>query len=289
MSAPDPDPGSSPPTLATARAARGLSLAQAAEQLRLTPEMVLAMEEGRFEALGPPVFARGHLRKYAALVGVPADAVLAAYDVSASRVAESSLIPPASVHTPVRDSHGRRLPIQALVIAAGAVIALAAGGWWLWQSRRAPTDAAAQEAGPTTATPSPAGDPRVPQGVPEAMPVPGQDAAAADEAVPGPADEQPVVPATSGGLTIEFSGPCWLEVYDATGQRLAFELAGVGDLRSFEGPAPWRLVIGNAAAARVSIAGDPVSIPASLRVHDAALVLVSAAGEVGPAPAVRES
>lgn len=289
MSAPGPDAGASPSALAAAREARGLSPAQAAEQMRLAPETVLAMEDGRFAALGPPVFARGHLRKYAALVGVPVDAVLAAYEGSASRVAESSLIPPTSVHTPVRGGPGRRLPAQALWIAALVVVALATGGWWIWQSRRAPAEATGQEAGASTEAPWPAGDPLVPQGVPEAMPVPGEDPAAEEGAAQGPADGQPAVPATSGSLTIEFTGPCWLEVYDAAGQRLAFELAGVGDLRSFEGPAPWRLVIGNAAAARVTIAGEPVSIPASLRVRDAALVLVSATGQVGPATAVRES
>jgi len=287
VSAPDPDAG--PSTLAAARLARGLSPAQAAEQMRLTSEMVLAMEEGRFEVLGPPVFARGHLRKYAALVGVPVDQVLAAYDGSASRVAESSLIPPASAHTPVRHGHGGRLPTQALLVAVLVVVALAMGGWWIWQSRRAPAEVAGQDGGSSMATPLPADGSLVPQAVPEAMPAPGEDAAAPDETVPGAGDEQPIGPATSGSLTIEFTGPCWLEVYDATGQRLAFELAGIGDVRSFDGPAPWRLVIGNTAAARVSIAGDPVPIPASLRVRDAALVLVSAAGEVGPARAVRAS
>ena len=75
--------------LAAARVARGLVPAQVAQQLRITPEIVLAMEEGRYADLGPAVFARGHLRKYAALLGVPAEEVLADYDGSPSRAGEA--------------------------------------------------------------------------------------------------------------------------------------------------------------------------------------------------------
>ncbi|MBS1199861.1 MAG: hypothetical protein H6R27_539 [Proteobacteria bacterium] len=266
MSAHGLAPGSPGAALAAAREARGLSHAQAAEQMRLTAEAVVAMEEGRFEALGPSVFARGHLRKYANLLGVPADTVLAAYDGSASRSAESTLIPPASAHTPVRSHRVPELPWQALLVAAVVLVAAAATGWWLWQSRSATGEAPAGQAAEPAATsqPVPAEVPAVPEAqpdvvqdvVPPAAPADGEprdEAAtapeAAEEAAPTVA---PPGPATSGNLTIEFSGPCWLEVYDAAGERLAFELAMPGDSRAFDGPPPWRVVLGNVAAVRDS-------------------------------------
>ena len=49
----------------------GLSIEDVADRLRLNEALVLAMEEDRFGLLGAPVFARGHLRNYAALVGAP--------------------------------------------------------------------------------------------------------------------------------------------------------------------------------------------------------------------------
>jgi cytoskeleton protein RodZ len=115
-----------------------------------------------------------------------------------------------------------------------------------------------------------------------------------DEAAPaaGPEPATPVEPpaaATSGNLVIEFTGPCWLEVYDAAGERLAFELVVAGDSRSFGGPAPWRVLLGNVGAARVSIDGSVVQIPPSLRVRDAALVSVSGGGDVAAADSVRDS
>ncbi len=61
--------------LADAREQAGLSLMQAAEQLHLDVSAVKALEAGRFEVLGAAVYARGHLRRYAELLGLPAQEV----------------------------------------------------------------------------------------------------------------------------------------------------------------------------------------------------------------------
>ena len=58
-----------------------LSIEEVADRLRLNEALVLAMEEDRFGLLGAPVFARGHLRNYAALVGAAEAEVMAAFDV----------------------------------------------------------------------------------------------------------------------------------------------------------------------------------------------------------------
>ena len=50
------------------RERRALSVQQAAEDLHLDTWMVDAIEADRFVALGAPVYAKGHLKKYAALV-----------------------------------------------------------------------------------------------------------------------------------------------------------------------------------------------------------------------------
>ena len=63
--------------LRTAREERGLSIEEVADRLRLNEALVLAMEEDRFGLLGAPVFARGHLKNYAALVGAPEREVMA--------------------------------------------------------------------------------------------------------------------------------------------------------------------------------------------------------------------
>ena len=257
-----------PSRLASARAARGLSVAQAAGQMRITPEAVAAMEEGRFADLGPAVFARGHLRKYAALLGVPVEEVLAEYDASPSRAAESNLIPPASAHTPVRGDGGPKFALAAAVAGVLVVLAAAAaGGWWYWQSRAALPQSA--KGGVTTEV------------APVAAPEIGE---ASPEAAAGTGSAPPVA-SLSGRLALEFSGPCWLEVYDAEGRRLAFQLAEAGSVLTFDGPPPWRLVLGNADSVRVALDGTAVEIPATMKVRDAALVTIAGDGAVAPAPA----
>ena len=114
--------------LRTAREASGLSIEEVADRLRLNEALVLAMEEDRFGLLGAPVFARGHLRNYAVLVGAAEAEIMAAFDIG--DVPEPTFLP-ALDRTPA----GRR-GVRASRVAAGAVLAIAAAAavWWLLRS-----------------------------------------------------------------------------------------------------------------------------------------------------------
>jgi cytoskeleton protein RodZ len=110
--------------LRAARESQGLSIEDVADRLRLNEALVLAMEEDRFGLLGAPVFARGHLRNYAALVGAPEREVIAEFDVG--EMAEPTFLP-AGAREPVARPGARWpwvLAIAALLAAAGAA------GWW---------------------------------------------------------------------------------------------------------------------------------------------------------------
>jgi len=65
--------------LAAAREQIGWSLVQAADQLHLDVSAVKAIEAGDFAALGAAVYARGHLRRYAGLLGLPVQEVEKAF------------------------------------------------------------------------------------------------------------------------------------------------------------------------------------------------------------------
>jgi cytoskeleton protein RodZ len=111
--------------LRSAREACGLSIEEVADRLRLNEALVLAMEEDRFGLLGAPVFARGHLRNYAALVGAAEREILAAFDVG--DVPEPTFLP-ALDRTPVAQSRWRAGWIAAAVVLAAAA---AVAAWWL--------------------------------------------------------------------------------------------------------------------------------------------------------------
>lgn len=62
------------------RERRGLSLAQVAGELHMDAAVAASLEAGEFDTLGAPIFVRGHLRNYARLLGLDADAVVAEYE-----------------------------------------------------------------------------------------------------------------------------------------------------------------------------------------------------------------
>jgi cytoskeleton protein RodZ len=110
--------------LRTARESRGLSIEEAADRLRLNEALVLAMEEDRFGLLGAPVFARGHLRNYAALVGAREREVMEAFDVG--DVPEPTFLPALDRAPVARPRRRGRWVAAAILLAAAA----AAAAWW---------------------------------------------------------------------------------------------------------------------------------------------------------------
>ena len=111
--------------LRVAREARGLSIEEVSDRLRLNAALVLAMEQDRLALLGPPVFARGHLRNYAALVGVPEKEIMAAYDTD--EVPEPSFLPALDLKPRGRSRVRWVWPLAAVVLA---FVIVAAFWWW---------------------------------------------------------------------------------------------------------------------------------------------------------------
>lgn len=65
--------------LARTRAGYGAEPRDMARHLGLNPTIILALEADDFERLGPPVFVRGYLSRYARLLNLPESAVLEHY------------------------------------------------------------------------------------------------------------------------------------------------------------------------------------------------------------------
>ena len=110
--------------LRAAREARGLSIEDVAERLRLSAALVLAMEQDRLALLGPPVFARGHLRSYAMLVGAPEQEIMADCDVEIDP--QPSFLPTLDLKPRTRSHPRWAWPVAAVVMA----IAVVAVFWW---------------------------------------------------------------------------------------------------------------------------------------------------------------
>jgi cytoskeletal protein RodZ len=65
-----------------AREARGLSLSDAAEHVRIRAVYLAAIEEENWRAIGAPVYIRGFLRTYARFLGLDPEEAVAAYNAT---------------------------------------------------------------------------------------------------------------------------------------------------------------------------------------------------------------
>ncbi|HEU4853515.1 MAG TPA: RodZ domain-containing protein [Telluria sp.] len=140
------------------REALGMSIEQIADQLKLAPRQVVALEAGDYENLPPAAVVRGFVRGYAKVLkldatplvaAIPVDAAAAAADASTTVRREKVASLP-KVRYP---SHGKRsrFPVGAVVLAALAIAGLAAA----WHFGLLPTggDAGAPATSTTTVAP----------------------------------------------------------------------------------------------------------------------------------------
>ena len=230
---------------------QGLSLAQAAERLHLDASTLEAMEAEDFAALGADVYVRGHLRRYAELIGESPSELQELY-------ARRAPAPRPDLTRIARRAPGRgaaRLVMPGLLGLAG--IALLALLWWLLTTpgeRAQPLAAAALPAAGAAATQASAG--------------------AADGAAPGTTQ-----------LALKFSGLSWVEVSDASGRRLLQGLYGTGSApRTLDGAPPLRVTLGNAPAVALRVNDQAVRLEGLVRHDGSARLLIEADGRTTAAP-----
>lgn len=118
-----------------------------------------------------------------------------------------------------------------------------------------PGERAANEAPtalPMASAPSPAEAPAL------ATPAADQSESATDAEPASPAPEASE-PAT-GVVALSFSGPCWIDVRDATGKVILNGEMGKGDERVLDGNPPYSFVVGNAKATTITVSGQPFDL-----------------------------
>jgi cytoskeleton protein RodZ len=260
--------------LRAARERAGLTLIQAAEQLRLDPRLVGAMEEELFEMLGGAVYVRGHLRRYAELVGESAADIPGRYAASAQWLQP---VPP-STYKERRPRNARAALMPLVIVAAVALFALLL--WWVLGATRRHHAAPAAVATPAAAaSPAAPGIPAQPLNIALALqpgPAAGGAAHTAEPAASGNAAHR----ANSLRLRLHFAADSWTEVYDAQGKRLFYELGAADSTRTLSGMAPLKVVLGHAPGVAVEVDGQSVAIPARALRADSAQFIISPSGRL---------
>jgi cytoskeleton protein RodZ len=264
--------------LRTARERRGLSLLQAAEKLHVDSHVLEALEAERFATLDAPVFVRGHIRRYAELVGEsPAElGELYAASAEAARPPDLTQVPKGKT-----DGDSARLlgPGVAIIVATGVIGSV----WWLagalhGPQRALPLDTAVQgtaieqhprsseEAGGMAATaghtepgrPSADAAARA-AAVSTALAGGTQQAHATDIGAAPVRRAEPQRRVTE--LRLHFAADSWAEVYDSSGERLFYDVGPADSVHTVKGVAPLRVVLANAPGVALEVNGRTVSVP----------------------------
>jgi cytoskeleton protein RodZ len=272
------------PRLRRERERQNLSMQKAADAMRLDAWAVEALENDDYERVGPPVYAKGHLKKYALVLGLPAAELIYAYESfnsGAAATAKSSAAaaaPAAPMVRPQGPSTERQRPGIGRGIGqlpwrqAGAIALLAVVlGVLLWKPWRhhpavapgavvsAPRanepPAAAAAAPPAAATVRSDGSSAEPTGT----------AGTAAMAAAQSADATPIAGAGEAGsgharLRMRFSADSWVEVRDAAGKRVFSGQGRANSVKNISGEAPLRVYLGFASGVQLEINERAVAI-----------------------------
>ena len=259
------------------RERRGLSVQQVADDLHVSVGTVEALEAGRFAALGAPVYAKGHLRKYARLLGLDAEALVSACEIEQPPVPELVPLPKAT------RTGGKRVSPAAIVSVAVTVIAavlIAVMFRMLWDRAEKPgavTEPRVVATAPVTTA--------APTREPGAETPPAAEAPAIAPAQPETAEQERTRSAsiaTPVHVRMSFSADSWVEVYDASEQRVFFDMGTTGTTRTVTGAAPLRVVLGFADGVQLELDGQAVAVPAEAKRGNLAEFSLDARGRVRP-------
>lgn len=258
------------------REAQGLTEHQVAESLNLDPTLIVMLEANDFGALGAPVFVKGHLRRYAMLLGLDPEEILSSYERSKQHVDEPTLVPRSRLEMePVR---GRpRWPwvvggTAAFVLAAVLAAYLSENGapWSDTHEGDEPVESSINDPfapiqhGPATASTPGASAAVAGSDAPGRAVTPGlsPDPATAAQSATAPGVDGPPAPGPGQvNLQLRFGADSWVEIFDGSGKALVYELGQAGTERTLTATAPLRVTLGNAPAVAIVVNGRPAPPP----------------------------
>jgi len=285
------------------RERKGFSAQKVADQLHLDAWVIEALESGDYARIGPSVYGKGHLKRYAGLLGLPADEIIGAYENRPASPAQAAQAPSLRMRAAETPDRAPPWATVAGVAVISVLVAAAAALWWQpWHARR------------TAATAGPAPAPVTAEGLgaPKAAGADSADGGPADghPAERGPAERGPAdrtvgsgssaegttpggtrsVTAVAGGtvdavaaggtepvpglgrarLRLSFSADSWVDVHDASGRRLFAGRGHANSVKTVAGAAPMRVYLGFASGVQLEVNNRVVAIGPQFVVGDVA-------------------
>ncbi|MEO8305859.1 MAG: RodZ domain-containing protein [Betaproteobacteria bacterium] len=295
----DSPPGMAGALLRVARESAGMTIDAVAQQLKLAPRQVKALEDGDYTHLPGRTFVRGFVRNYARLVHLDPDRVLGALPGGAAAPAlEAPTLQqtaPTIGELPTTDHSKPGWARWAIPVILAAIVAAAAIYEWIRPAGE-PRTGAAKESSALKPAPVPSAAPKDPAVT--ALPNPLVLSAPSGSAIPAATDAAPAgsatpnlaAPALAGSwgsagtaalgagagdqpVVVTFRDYSWTDIRDREGRVLLSGMNYGGTEQALSGTPPLAVVIGNAADVTLRYRGQPVDLAPHTRQNVARLTL----------------
>jgi cytoskeleton protein RodZ len=278
------------------REKKGLTIGQVADRTRIKDSVLLSIESGLTDHI-PPVYLRGYVRNYATHLGLdPEDLERHLSHIDESEPEIRTVFTESAPH----GSSDRWLKATSYAVASVLVAAL------VWQFTHEAVRFSQGEGPVSTLNSLPAEVSATADGNAGSPPRPAQShltasiasievmkrrgektgALAAEEAWAAIADPSAAgdpLPEGSRQLDLSISADTWVEIIDAAGAHLELDLIRAGNSRSYQGVAPFRILLGRASAIELYLDGEAVDLAPYTRGNVARMTLGGrTAAEAGP-------
>lgn len=258
-------------TVERARTAAGMTLAQVAAQTRVRATVIAAIEADDFRLCGGDVYARGHLKSIATVIGIDPAALAADFDeqCGAERVVMEP-VEPIAQPTQITQSGGGAHGLAALAGTLGAsmsggrrganwtgVMALALAvivGLGLVSFLQRPSSSTPAAAGPSAPTSSSPAAGTTPSATPTATPT----------APTTPSTSPTDVVAAADGVTVTVTATgraSWMRITNGSGKTLFEGTLTQGNTQTVRDKTKVKLLIGNAGAVSLTVNGHDLGQP----------------------------
>jgi cytoskeleton protein RodZ len=232
-------------TLTRARESAGLTVDDLSAQTRIRAGLIRQIEADDFRGCGGAVYARGHLRSIAKVIGVDAVELVAEFDRSHADEPAPALVPVPAVDPHEAARADGKQPNWAAAMAVALVVICVLAGISLFGNRGS--------SGHDTAAGS----------RPPASPAPSHTSSSPAPASPPPGAVSRVRTDQAIALVRVTSDRTWMSVSTLSGRLLFQGLLGAGQQRIFKDAKGLRLTIGNAPAVDLVANGRDLGAPRS--------------------------
>jgi cytoskeletal protein RodZ len=233
-------------TLSHARRDRGLSVDDVAADTRIRATLIRAIESDDFGLCGGEVYARGHVRSIAKVVGVDSAPLIAEFDAARGDTRVDDVVAAVAAQPPDRAivaRSERRGTTWTMAMAATLVVVCAIAGIALLLNRSGGGHGTNTGRTNTASTHTSTGQTHTHQQSP-------------------PVHRPAIVPVDRATMVVKtLHGETWLSVTTKSGKQLYYGLLAAGQQKVFSNRHALTFVIGNAPAVDVVVNGHDIGSP----------------------------